>query len=542
MFRSKVAAVLSIVFLVSAGLVYWRAADLIESEARSSVERRLQVARRNLERVRQLKDYAIVARAEQIASSPRSALKSRLAKILTVPPDNYADPEGNLPEDNDYRYELHQEVNKELQAWTTTLEALAAGKTKPSSSLADQRPSKPDLFRVVDRDGIGMAGTHDPAWFGQRDDAGKWQPPNSDYAKAHAAVKTALTEGRSVKDIWMVNGAPMTVAIAPIRVGTVTQGAVVLGYQLTDAEAKRDKSLIDADVAYFVDTHLSQTSSLDTQRERAVHRLVIDRKLNQAAEGRNIVDFEYRGETYLAVVGALTGYATAPRSGFVAILNLDQAVKRAWGWSRGASQALSLYIWVVALFGLLLTLGLILGFFERFMKPFDIIDQGIMEIINGDLDYWFEIPGKQLPGTMSQNLNIMVCHLSGRPLPEDDDDVGGEHWAEDRMFVEEIDSSEFRAESVDSAAVAAGDTGGLSQAVVQLVREDEESYLRRTFREYTQGLQETGEPVQGITFEKFSSTIESNADVLQEKYGCARVRFLVEMGDGKVSLKPVPIN
>ncbi len=541
MFRTKVVGVLVAVFFVSAALLYWRATDLVESEALTRLEQRLQIARRNLERVRQLRDYAVVARAEEIAETPATAAVSNLAKILSTAPATYADEEGNLPNDNDFRYKLHQAVNKELGAWTKKLEAQAADPAKRSDRLADQRAGKPDLFRVVDAKGIGIASTHDLAWFGERDDQGKWVH-DTDYAKQQPAVKKALEDGRSLKDLWMVGGAPMTVSVAPIRKGTAVVGAVVLGFRLTDSEARRDKALVDADVAYFVGDHLSQTSSLGTQAERAAKKVLIERGLNKSGPAaRGTVEFVFRGDRHVAVVGALSGYATAPRSGFLAIGNYDTALDRAWGWSRGMSEALPLYLWLVPLFGMLISLGLFVGFFEQFMKPFDEIDRGVLEILNGDLDYWFEIPGKDLPGTMSQNLNIMVCHLSGRPLPEDEDAVGGEHWAEERMFVDEIDSSEFHAEPVDAAAVAAGETAGLAPAIVQLVREDEESYLRRTFREYTQGLQQTGEPVQGITYEKFSATLTGNADALREKFGCASVRFVVAVGDDRVSLKPIPI-
>ncbi len=542
MFRTKVVAVLAVVFLLSGALIYWRASDLVESETRARVEQRLQIAKRNLEHVRQLRDYAVVARAQEIAETPVTSSVSNLAKILSTPPETYADPEGNLPNDNDYRYKLHQAVNEELAAWTKKLEAQAADPAKRGDGLADQRAGKPELFRVVDAEGIGMASNHDLAWFGQRDEKGAWVPADSAYGEAQAAVKQVLADGKPVKDLWIVGGSPMTVAVAPIRKGTATVGAVVLGFRLTDAEARRDKALVDADVAYFVGDHLSQTSSLGTQAERAAKKLLIDQGLNKEGKGgRGVVEFQFRDDTYFAVVGALSGYATAPRSGFLAISNYDAALDRAWGWSRGMSEALPLYIWLVPIFGLLVTLGFFVGFFEQFMTPFDEIDRGVLEVINGDLDYWFEIPGKDLPGTMSQNLNIMVCHLSGRPLPEDDDDVGGEHWAEDRMFVDELDSSEFSAEPVDAAAVAAGETAGLAPAVVQLVREDEESYLRRTFREYTQGLQAKGEPVQGITFEKFEATLNGNAEALREKYGCTSVRFLVDVGADRVSLKPVAI-
>ncbi len=552
MFRSKLAAVLAVAFLLSSGLVYMRAADLIDTQTRQNLEQHLQTARKNLERSRLLSDFATQARAEEIASHPMSAPMSRLAKILATPPETYADEEGNPPNDNDYRYKLHQELNTELKAWTARLEAMSDGKAEPAKgadgkplrgigSVADARAAKPDLFRVVDKDGIAMAGTHDAAWFGERAENGAWQGEEVEYAKARPAVATALQNGVSLRDIWIVNDAPMSVAVAPIRGGTTVLGAVIIGYRFTDAEAKRDKAQVDAEVAYFIGDRLSQTSTFDTQRERAVKDAIVGKGLHKEG-ATGTLEVTLRGERFLGMVGALSGYATAPAAGFVVLRNLDQSLQRAWGWSDGVTGALTIYIWVVPLFGLLLCIGIILGFFQRFMEPFEEIDRGVLEIINGDLDYWFDIPGKELPGTMSQNLNIMVCNLSGRPLPEDDDAVEGEHWAEERMFVDELDSSEFSARPVDSAAVAAGETGGLSAEVVQLVREDEESYMRRTFREYTQGLQKTGEAVQGITYEKFGAKLGKDAEALRAKYGCQQVRFLVEVGEDRVSLKPVPIN
>ena len=87
----------------------------------------------------------------------------------------------------------------------------------------------------------------------------------------------------------------------------------------------------------------------------------------------------------------------------------------------------------------------------------------------------------------------------------------------------------------------ANSQSGLAPDILRLIRETEDSYRKRLFREYTEALRANGDPIQGITFEKFHATIQSNADLLREKYGAAQVRFLIQTRDGKVSLKPVPI-
>jgi hypothetical protein len=82
---------------------------------------------------------------------------------------------------------------------------------------------------------------------------------------------------------------------------------------------------------------------------------------------------------------------------------------------------------------------------------------------------------------------------------------------------------------------------GYPPDILRLVREADEVYRRRIFKEYTDALRARGESIQGITFEKFIAKLDANAQALRAKYKCERVRFLVVNADGKVILKPVPI-
>lgn len=519
MFRIKVAASLFLVFAAVGSVIYVNMAEAVEATARERVEQRLHIARKSLTRIRGLNDFAVVAKAAQVAAWPQ------LAQVLTRSPESFADEEGNLPDPDEFSYQVHRLMNAEVLAWKTRFEGLESGKVAATDALADYRKEKPDLFAVVDARGIGVAKASDLAWYGAE---------VADLRKDHPILGEAVEKGRTLKDIWLVKGAPMTVAAAPVRSGDRVVGAVVLGYRLTDAEARRDKGLVDADVAYFIGERLSQSSSLNATAEDALQKVVAEQKLYADHDPRTTVRFELRGQEHLAFAGPLPGYASAKNVGYVILANLDQAVADA--------REVLIVIPVAALLGFVLCLGLVLVFFQRFMQPFEEIDQGVLEIINGNMDYWFEIKGKELPGTMSQNLNIMVCQLSGRPLPEDDDATEGEHWAQERMFVEEMDGSNFHTQPVDMAQVAAGQTDGLPPAVVQLVTEDQASYQRRVFEEYTAGLRAAGQPTQGITLEKFVQQLETNAASLRAKYGCSQVRFLVEAGGGRVSLKPVPMN
>ena len=94
---------------------------------------------------------------------------------------------------------------------------------------------------------------------------------------------------------------------------------------------------------------------------------------------------------------------------------------------------------------IVLALFLIAVLVQRYTASFVDIDQGVLEIINGNLDYWFEPESGTVAKNMAQNLNIMVCHLSGRPLPDEEDDaVKPQHWVRDQLFVDSIDDEDLK--------------------------------------------------------------------------------------------------
>lgn len=529
MFPTKVAGVLFAVFATIAGILFAHLWDGAAQRTEADLSDRLRVAHRAVDGARRLTDFALAARASEIAAS------AALGSALTAPKEQFKAQDGGPPTDEDHLYGVHRLVNDEIAAWAAKFGALADGKAEARPLPADWRREKPDIFEVVDKGGIGVASAADKAWYGAQADEGARFP----------ALKQALADGTALVDIWIVKEVPFNVAVEPIRANGAVVGAVILGARLSDAEAKRDQAG-GYEVAYFVGDRVSHSSTLDTAGESALAVALKDQKLVEKA-GRSPAEFTLGAKRYLAFAGMLTGHVSAPQAGFVVFANLESALER-------GHDGLHL-IPVLALGGFLLALGLMLALFRQFMQPYEEMDQGVVEIINGNLDRWFEAPAKHPAGTLAQNVNVMVCQLSGRPLPDDDEDESGrpiphgEHWAEDRMFIEEIDASEFGQRPVDAAqaegpigvAASANSQSGLAPDILRLVRETEDAYRKRLFRDYTEALRAAGEPVQGITFDKFFATLQATADLLREKYGCTRVRFLVQTRDGKVSLKPVPI-
>lgn len=530
MFPMKAGGALFAVFATLSAILFFHLNGSITQRTEADIGDRLRVAQRAVDGARRLNDFALSARTAEVAGSPE------ISAALATPRESLKSPEGAPLSDDDSRYEIHKRVNEQLNVWTARFAALAEGKSEPRTVSADFRREKPDLFFILDKDGVGVARFDDKAWFG---------PQEANVAVEFPAVKSVLQTGTALNDIWIVKDAPMHIAIEPVRAAGNIVGLAVLGTRLTDAEAKRDQTGA-YEVAYFLGDRIRKSSTLDTAKETELSKIVGERKLFDS-DTRAPVQFVLAGEPYLGLVGKLSGHPTAPKAGFIVFANVASATDR-------ALEGVTL-IPLLGLAGLLLSFALIMLFFRQFLAPFEEIDQGVVEIINGNLDRWFEGPAKHPAAGLSQNLNVMVCHLSGRPLPEEEDEVGhtktphAETWAEDRMFIEEISASEFETRPVDSAQASsslgvsadANSQSGLAPDILRLIRETEDSYRKRLFRDYTEALRAAGEPLQGITFEKFYGTIQANAELLREKYGVTRVRFLVQTRDGKVSLKPIPI-
>lgn len=540
MFRTKVAATLLTIFAVVGGVLYLQAADHAEAQAREAMAERLDQARRALEKVRQLEDFALVAKAEELARW------TPMARILNTRPQDLVSEDGTLPTDERFQLLIHNQMHTEVHVWSRKFDERAkAGPTEGNAVLSRYRHEKPDLFMVVDPAGVGVAQAGDPAWYGTKEA----------NVSAEYPILSRIAEGRTFKDLWQWKGAPMDVAVAPIRFNGKVVGAVVLGYRLTGAEARKDKEVVDAEVAYFVGDQLRRGSSLDTDAERTVAEKVVQgmdlkSKLDQ---GPQLLDFELNGQTWQAMAGRLGSNAGAEKAGFLVMADLTSTIYEATSYA--------MIIPLVILVAALVALALVMFFHRQFVQPLEQIDNGVLEIINGNLDYWFEVDGdsKALPDTMGQNLNIMVCHLSGRPLPEDDEEPpkpvkrlqwqegGGDADPKAQSFegplsAERSPASGFAASVFDpSTPLPLAEQSGLSAEILSLVNEPEEDYLRRVYAEYVNASEEAGSPVKGITFQKFTDQLANHANDLKQRYNCTRIRFLVNVNEARVSLKPVPI-
>jgi hypothetical protein len=61
------------------------------------------------------------------------------------------------------------------------------------------------------------------------------------------------------------------------------------------------------------------------------------------------------------------------------------------------------------------------------------------------------------------------------------------------------------------------------------------------FETFKKVKKQCGESTDGLTFEKFKLTLHKHRDALMAKHACKRVRFSVNVKDGKASLKASPV-
>lgn len=416
MFRAKLAGSLLLVFIGVGSVIYVNLADATLNRARAQVEARLNSAEKAVFKSRQLSAHAALAKAHQVAHWPQ------MARILTRTPESFAGEDGIAPSAGEVMLQVHRQMNEEIFVWTARFKALAEGKIEPTAELHDLQTARPDYFAVVDAAGIGVARVGDDAWYG---------PEAASLAVQHPGLLSAAAKGKAFLDVWQVNNAPMLVAVAPVRQGERAVGAVVLGYQLTDSEAKSDKAAVAVDVAYFVGDRIQRSSSLSPKSERELAALAGTAKLLTPTT-RSTQTIVIGGKQHLVRLGRLSGFQSDQSIGFLVLTDVDAAIHAAQG-------PLNI-IFLACGLGFVLCLGLALLFFRQFVKPFEDMDEGVMELISGNRDYWFESKGggKGLSSTMGQNLNILVCILTGRPLP---DDESGSELAAAMQRIEQVSAS-----------------------------------------------------------------------------------------------------
>jgi hypothetical protein len=176
----------------------------------------------------------------------------------------------------------------------------------------------------------------------------------------------------------------------------------VIGYPLNELAAQYARRL-GVQVALTRGGVVSDSSSFDMNVEQTLSRSLKTLK----TEGQLTLD----GAEHKVARGVLSGPQESEQLGFVVTLS----------WSERLTQLPSaLPLLLMSLLAALLSVLTFVWRHTRFVEPFKEIDLGLIEVQNGNRDYWFSytIADNGVSKTIAQNLDILLSRLLGRPEPE----------------------------------------------------------------------------------------------------------------------------
>ena len=338
-------------------------------------------------------------------------------------------------------------------------------------------------------------------------------------------------------DVWFMGDTPLTVGLAPIVSDTGIIGGIVVGKSLNN-ETKMDRDALGIDVVLRVsgkntkgDTREFIRTTVTNGMTDAVEKFIASADLGGTGSARRDTIDNGR-QTRTIAYQPMSGVFLSAEMVIGTVMHTDDIVRQ-------ASESHSM-IFVGCFFGALLAIGLCPVILANFFKPIEALDQGILELLNGNLDFWFDPDSEEMTSRMSQNLNILVCQLSGRPLPPEEDSVGAADWANDQLFVEDMNLEEFAASNTQ---LPTGDSpsGTFSLAMLRVLKDPDDVYLRKTFSDYVEALEKSGQPRRGLTFQIFEAELNKKATLIKERFSCKELRFIVEVENGRASLRPVPV-
>ncbi len=395
-----------------------------------------------------------------------------------------------------------------------------------------QQAEKPEVMALVDKTGNVVA------LYEQRGAvAGQWK--NAKGESIIPAINVVLKRKVIISDVWdygekglmKLGVAPVIDPDAPIADdGSDIMGAVLIAYSQTAKLAQNDRDILGTDVAYTDGKRIVATSFTtssgepDAAKSTSLAALLSSGALKDT-DSRQTITLD--GIEYYAAMAKLPQQATKPLPSDypkVAAATIVLAPAVAYGPMADTRGTVKLFIALLGAGALVIALlGLYLEH-RRLVAQVDGVEQGVTDIINGNVDRTFRPVGAELDG-LANGLNVMLARLFGRPEP-------GEEEFDENGNVLQPGTVDF-----DDGGEA---TKGADPDLAALVQESEPDYYKRVYTEYLAAKKAGGSP-DDVSFENFIAKLKVNEGKLKVQFQCRAVRFRVVTKDGKVTLKPVPI-
>jgi hypothetical protein len=425
----------------------------------------------------------------------------------------------------------------------------------------------PNLIIVALSDGTVVArtpGNDTDDWWGDEETGHAVQ-----NLSVHSVFTNTMNSGAVSDDIIGWQDDPqdtieepkmMMVAVSPVISSGSNQellGAVMLGYSLNDEMANDHHRLLgDIQYAYTLKNNITGNSdrTLFSRILRAEYigfEPVNDGDVTSETASTfsdlmstpniqgEVITAEFSGNSpggndhvYLMAKGNFWPHRSSnQRVGFIVAVDMS-------GHSLFKRYEKTIGLLVLGLIIALLGITFLMFITNQYLKQWTAIDEGLQQVISGNLDYvWRSNTKNTLATEMAHSLNILSAFLQGKPLPDDEqDDDTDTDWFDLLQFADVEVTGSHPAINIKGLAQSAHMTSAPS-----LEEESIQQFYRRLFEEYINARNEHIEDAEPVPYDRFVAHVKKNASAFQEKHNCTDVRFKVVVKDKKVLLKPIPI-
>ena len=548
MFRVKIGLLAALLVVLLTVVIYLTITSPLSIGVKAKVRSSVVRAATLVTKTQRLEAYDLLTKAQEIAGS--DALKAFKKSVVTTPalpwegPDMAMDPavkklfiQGNIicprkvahvPELGGSEPETRKKREQLVGVWDKVFMSVK------NTDIALKSAAKPRSTEVFGKPAfVGIIGKKGTIIARDMDDDGHWcgsvlTYPGKDGKKVLFKNIVAALEGIPSTDIWDRGAKVWRVAATPVKVAGKVEGALVIAYEITTAETRKEHDQFGTHVAYFKGKSIlafSFSVQGAVSKEDASKADALRQALFVGEPGKHVAksladqqpsepfQLTFLNETYDAISGFLPGQSSHQNSGFVVLSSLTEAKKPV--------NHIRWMLLVMGLFSLIFVLGGMYVITRHFVNAEDKLELGVSEVINGNLEYIFE--GKGEFEGLANAINVMLARLLGRPEP-------GEELDEDEAMLDPkgLQSGEADDEDLDSEMATA------------LAAEMEEAYHARLYKEYVDMRQEYGLPTEGLELDYMIQKLKANEALLKAKYKTDRLRFAVAADDeGRVVLKPV---
>ena len=428
--------------------------------------------------------------------------------------------------------------------WRFTYDALlqAFGSAKEDLEGQGKAEQVPDVALVYDARGIGIASVDDDGWSDSKEHVGMVERLRQ-YVNSRPVHRSTPV----YYDLLKLQGLGETeylVAMVPL-VSSKGRflGAVLVGYSVTGKIVETEKRIFDKEITYILGDKPVATTMSSGQFKFLLGSVHVTERLkkhivtNDDWVAVSIPYFAFSTRMPRAEgAGSPTFVGGAAYGSKYQRLRVVLATPRdLWTGSYAKLQML------VPVFGLVIFLmGVILFslLIRNHTKPFEKIDAGIHEVINGNFDYQFPFDYREdLPSSMAQSLNLMIAVLLGKPLPEDDAEAAGS-WGDGA--VGGPSGARVRPRSEGEGDLIILKSASPEPLTADEARESAESYYKRLYAEYRKARTDAGDPDDVITYVRFVEQLVRAERELKTALGVGAVRFRVKTQGKKVTLEPAP--